>query len=114
KQGRTECPERFHAALRFPMACRRGHERGRTRPGSPAKSIQRRAWRRCSSALRKTISAASGGAEIDGLGALAHAVGLHVERHLLAIHERMQAGPLNGRDMDEYILRPVIGCYEAE
>src|SRR5690606_30759409 len=53
-------------------------------------------------------------AKIDRLGALAHAVGLNVESHLLAVHQGAHARPLDGRNMDKHILGAVVRRYEAK
>ena len=56
----------------------------------------------------------SGRAQIDCLRALAHAVGLDVERDLLAIEQALHAGALQRRDMDEDVLRAAIRRDEAK
>src|SRR5688572_18967291 len=53
-------------------------------------------------------------AQVDGLRALAHAVRLDVERHLLAIDEGAQARRLDRRDMHEHVLRAAVGRDETK
>ena len=49
-----------------------------------------------------------------GRGRLALLTALHVEADLLALVQRAKTGPLDGRDVNEHILRPVIGLDEPE
>src|SRR5690606_21653739 len=56
----------------------------------------------------------SGGREVDGLGALAHAVRLDVEGDLLAVDEGAHARRLDGGDVDEHVLRAAVRRDEAE
>src|SRR5690606_24846154 len=56
----------------------------------------------------------SGGAQVDRLGALAHAVGLDVEGHLLAVDEGAQAGRLDGGNVDEHVLGAAVRRDKSE
>src|SRR5690606_22610943 len=54
------------------------------------------------------------GPQVNGLRTLAHAVGLDIERYLLAVQKCPQTGLLDGRNMHEYILGSVIRSDEAK
>lgn len=53
-------------------------------------------------------------AKVLSAGFAAHAVGLDLERNLLAFIEGAQTGPFDGADMNEDVLAAVIGLDEAE
>ena len=61
----------------------------------------------------ESVRAFSGGFEVHG-GRLAVASLLDVVRELLTLADAAEPGTLHGRDVDEHILRAVVGANEAE
>ena len=105
--GSADCPPPLSA-----LGITRGTQAVGCGARRPSNEIGPATW--SGEAGRRRDKAASRRLEVSRSGLASAAIFLQIEVYLLTFGQARQSRPLDRRDMDEYVLAPVVRLYEAE